>query len=51
LVDASGIAIGWTHACATRRSAGPVCWGRNDYGQLGDDSMEQRAVPVEVLGL
>ena len=47
------------HACAvTSASASPQafvngvqCWGRNDYGQLGNGSQADSNLPVAVLGL
>ena len=46
------LALGADHTCAL--SEGLVyCWGRNDYGQLGDGAVSPTpsAVPVEVSGL
>ena len=28
-----------------------MCWGENDYGQLGDNSGEDKRRPVGVIGL
>lgn len=54
LIDASTIVSGYTHSCAIRKSdpgdaAGQaVCWGLNNYGQLGDGTMTDRSSPVAV---
>ena len=38
--------------CAVSTSAGNVyCWGVNDQGQLGDNTLITRETPVEVLGV
>jgi alpha-tubulin suppressor-like RCC1 family protein len=37
------------HACALTADNELWCWGRNDYGQLGDGSRTASAVPVRVL--
>jgi alpha-tubulin suppressor-like RCC1 family protein len=39
------LAAGDRHACA-RVGDGLVCWGANEYGQLGDGSTEARPAPV-----
>ena len=36
------------HTCAIRDNDTLVCWGHNDYGQLGDGSTTNRSVPVAV---
>jgi alpha-tubulin suppressor-like RCC1 family protein len=56
LSDAVEIAAGWNHACAIRFDRRVWCWGGNGdgatgYGQLGDGTLENRASPVEVVGL
>ena len=39
------------HACARRRNGRVVCWGDNQYGQLGDGTTLSTWVPVEVTAL
>ncbi len=48
----SAIALGHHHACAILDSSGGLrCWGYNEYGQLGDETSENRSTPVDVVGL
>lgn len=47
----SAISAGGNHTCALNTDGGVKCWGWNFYGQLGDDSTDQRTAPVEVNGL
>lgn len=56
-VDVAGLSSGVVaitqgdlHVCA-QLAAGVRCWGRNDYGQLGDGSRETRLVPTDVVGI
>ncbi|MEI8256476.1 MAG: hypothetical protein WCJ30_12450 [Deltaproteobacteria bacterium] len=53
MTNADAIAAGDSHTCVHRGGAtGPVqCWGQNTYGQLGNGSTTQSAVPVAVTGL
>ncbi len=49
--DWSQLSAGETHTCAVREKSGryqTFCWGRNQYGQLGDGTDESRFVPTEV---
>ena len=36
------------HACALLDDESVMCWGRNDYGKLGDGTSTQRNAPVQV---
>ena len=46
LAGASAIAAGSEHACAVVDGGrGVMCWGRNDHGQRGDGTLEDRAAP------
>ena len=49
--DAVKVCAGGWHSCALRANADVMCWGRNDWGQLGDGTAVNRAVPVRVVGL
>ncbi|MBK7318992.1 S-layer homology domain-containing protein [Candidatus Villigracilis affinis] len=45
------IATGEHHTCALTSTGGMMCWGDNDNGQLGNNSLTVSAVPVNVSGL
>ncbi|MBL0141424.1 MAG: VCBS repeat-containing protein [Betaproteobacteria bacterium] len=47
----AAIAAGGSHTCALTTTGAVKCWGRNWAGQLGDDSVTNRRVPVDVAGL
>ena len=49
--DAIDVATGFSHSCALRESGSVWCWGENDKGQLGDNTLVNSSTPVEVRGL
>ena len=44
------ISLGYSHSCAVFYGVAK-CWGRNNYGQLGDGTQTDRSSPVQVEGL
>jgi alpha-tubulin suppressor-like RCC1 family protein len=44
------LAAGNNHTCAVTSPATIKCWGRNEYGQLGNNSLTQSLFPVSVVG-
>lgn len=45
------VSLGVSHSCAVTTAGEAKCWGHNWAGQLGDNSMVDRATPVTVSGL
>ncbi len=45
------ITVGDYYSCALLTSGAVQCWGRNSYGQIGDNSITTRLVPTQVNGL
>jgi len=48
---ATAVAAGGSHACAIAAAGAVVCWGSNEFGQLGDGTTVDRLRPVTVEGL
>lgn len=45
------IAAGGNHTCALTSAGAVMCWGWNNFGELGDGSRTESPVPVAVRGL
>jgi hypothetical protein len=45
------ISSGWDYTCALITDGGVKCWGKNEYGQLGDGTRTNRSKPTNVIGL
>lgn len=39
---------GWDHLCGLTADSTAYCWGRNDWGQLGDGTRVERSQPTRV---
>jgi len=44
------LTAGQEHTCALAETGTAFCWGRNDDGQLGDGTRDDRAAPTPVAG-
>jgi len=47
----AGSSLGHYHSCAWLTSGPAKCWGKNNNGQLGDGTTDNRLTPVNVIGL
>lgn len=50
-LEATAVASGEDHSCAVMQDATLMCWGSNDFGQLGDGTRVNRNYAVAVPGL
>ncbi len=44
----ASVSAGFSTSCAVTNAGDLYCWGKNDYGQLGDGSTTDRTSPVQV---
>jgi alpha-tubulin suppressor-like RCC1 family protein len=45
---AVNVAVGAGHSCAVTDTGGVQCWGDNEWGQLGTNTNDSTAIPVDV---
>ena len=51
LTGMTQVVSGYNFNCALTSGGGVKCWGRNLYGELGNNSNQPSALPVDVVGL
>ena len=45
------VAVGIETSCGIKLDQSLWCWGRNDFGQIGDDTRTKRDAPVKIAGI
>lgn len=51
IVTAEQVSSGYAHTCAVLSDGRIKCWGKNEYGQLGNGTNEGSLIPVFVNGI
>ncbi|MDP1834097.1 MAG: hypothetical protein Q8L11_04185, partial [Candidatus Moranbacteria bacterium] len=51
LADVNQIKGGGLYTCALKNDNSVFCWGYNNRGQLGDNTLVQKLTPIQVLGV
>ena len=51
LTDVVAVSVGHSHSLAVKNNGTVYAWGSNNRGQLGNDSIADMIVPVQVYGL
>lgn len=49
--DIRAVVAGDRYTCVLTTEASVQCWGRNNFGQLGDGTTTDRPIPYDVVGL
>jgi alpha-tubulin suppressor-like RCC1 family protein len=49
--EAISITMGGEHSCALLRDGRAMCWGSNEFGQLGHEIRAPRTEPIDIGGL
>lgn len=49
--DVESVSLGFDHTCAVKTDGTLWCWGRNEYGQLGDGTTQDKTTPNAVASL
>ncbi len=50
VTDYTNVTVGGYHVCAINATGIPRCWGRNDFGQLGNGTQVNASTPAAVSG-
>ena len=51
ITNAVGIFSGFYNTCAILSDGTTRCWGRNEFGEVGDGSVSPSSLPVQVSGV
>jgi len=51
LTNAVEVGVGYSHRCVRDTLGRVFCWGRNNWGQVGDGTTTDREAPVVVAGI